>query len=325
MGYIKLKTKKQKSNIKVKVPGLSVKIGKIKMANPVMVASGTFGYGKEYKSLIDQSGLGAIVAKSITIKPSPGNPPPRICETPAGMLNAIGIQNNGLENFIKEKMPYLRKIKVPLLVSIAGNTIREYQRLAERLNRIKGIAGLELNVSCPNVSQGVKSGMMFAQDPGLIYDLVRAVKKVTGLTIISKLSADVADITSVAKAARDAGTDAISLTNSLSAMAVDINTRRPKLANVTGGLTGPAIKPIALRAVWEVAQDVKIPLIGIGGIIDWQDALEFIICGATAVAVGTGNFVNPRVTGEIIDGLAKYLKKEKIKTINDLIGTLEYE
>ncbi|MEA3328664.1 MAG: dihydroorotate dehydrogenase [Candidatus Omnitrophota bacterium] len=303
----------------VTLPELSVKIGRIKMANPVMVASGTFGYGREYQSLIDQPGLGAIVTKSITLKSSAGNPGPRICETSSGMLNAIGLQNNGLDDFIKEKMPGLRKIKVPLIVSIAGDSIGQYQRLAKGLNDVAGIAGLEINVSCPNI----KTGMVFSRDPKLVYNLIKAVKKAVRLTIITKLSANVTDIASIARAARDGGTDAVSLINSLPAMAVDINTKKPKLANITGGLSGPAIKPVALKAVWEVSSRIKLPLVGMGGIMNWQDAVEFMICGATAISVGTANFVDPRVSSQIVNGLSKYLETQKIDNVNKLRGSLK--
>ena len=307
----------------LKKPDLSVRIGRIRLKNPVMAASGTFGYGEEYKDLVDLNKLGAIVTKSLTVKARQGNPPPRICETSSGMLNAIGLNNKGIEDFISEKMSYLKKIKVPFIVSIAGDTIEEYRRLAERLDRLNGIAGLELNISCPNVQSKRKSKLIFGQDPKLTYNLVKEVRKKTRMTLITKLSPNVADIVSIARAAEDAGTDALSLINSVAGMAVDIGTMRPKLANITGGLSGPAIKPIALRAVWEVAGKVKLPLVGMGGIMNWQDALEFIICGATAVVVGTANFVNPLAAGEIVDGLGRYLQKKKINSINKLVGKLQ--
>ncbi len=306
-----------------KKPNLSVRIGRIRLKNPVMAASGTFGYGKEYKDLIDLKKLGAIVTKSLTLKPSRGNPSPRICETSSGMLNAIGLHNIGIEGFISEKIPYLKKIKVPFIVSIAGGTVGEYQKLTERLDHLSGIAGLEINISCPNVGPRHKSKLMFAQDAGLAYKVIKEVRRKTKITLIAKLSPNVTDIVSVARAVRDAGTDAISLINSVSAMAVDIKTMRPKLTNITGGLSGPAIKPIALRAVWEVSRKVNLPLIGMGGIMDWQDALEFIICGATAVVVGTASFVNPLAASEIVDGLDNYLKEKRINNINKLIGKLK--
>lgn len=309
--------------VKSKKPNLSVRIGRIRLKNPVMVASGTFGYGEEYKGLIDLKKLGAIVTKSLTLKPTQGNPSPRICETSSGMLNAIGLHNIGIEDFISEKIPYLKRIKIPFIVSIAGGTVKEYQKLTERLDHLGGIAGLEINISCPNVEPRHKSELMFAQDPDLTYKAVKEVRRKTKITLITKLSPNVTDIVSVARAARDAGTDAISLINSVSAMAVDIKTMRPRLANITGGLSGPAIKPIALRAVWEVSRKVNLPLIGMGGIMDWQDALEFIICGATAVVVGTANFVNPLAASEIVDGLDNYLKENEINNINKLVGKLK--
>ena len=302
---------------------LSVRIGRIRLKNPVMAASGTFGYGEEYKDLIDLKKLGAIVTKSLTLKPRQGNPSPRICETSSGMLNAIGLHNIGIEDFISEKIPYLKRIKIPFIVSIAGGSVKEYQKLTERLDHLSGIAGLEINISCPNVEPRHKSKLMFAQDPDLTYKVVKQVRRKTKITLITKLSPNVTDIVSVARAARDAGTDAISLINSVSAMAVDIKTMRPRLANITGGLTGPAIKPIALRAVWEVSRKVNLPIIGMGGIMDWQDALEFIICGATAVVVGTANFVNPLAASEIVDGLDNYLKEKRINNINKLVGKLK--
>lgn len=306
-----------------KTSDLSVRIGRIRLKNPVMAASGTFGYGEEYKDLIDLKKLGAIVTKSLTLKSRQGNPSPRICETSSGMLNAIGLHNSGIEDFISEKIPYLKRIKIPFIVSIAGGSVKEYQKLTERLDHLSGIAGLEINISCPNVEPRHKSKLMFAQDPDLTYKVVKQVRRKTKITLITKLSPNVTDIVSVARAARDAGTDAISLINSVSAMAVDIKTMRPRLANITGGLTGPAIKPIALRAVWEVSRKVNLPLIGMGGIMDWQDALEFIICGATAVVVGTANFVNPLAASEIVDGLDNYLKEKRINNINKLVGKLK--
>ncbi len=297
---------------------LSVSLGRLKLANPVLVASGTFGYGREYQDLVALKKLGAIVTKTITLKPQQGNPPPRIAETYQGMLNAIGLENPGLEAFVREKVPFLQKIGIPVIVSIAADTPAGFAEITRRLSRIKSIAALELNLSCPNVGRGG----LIAQDARAVYRVVRAVKKVTTLTVITKLTPNVTDITKIAQAAQQAGSDIISLVNTFLAMALDIETRRPKLGNVTGGLSGPAIKPQALWMVREVFKTVKIPLIGMGGIMDARDALEFIICGASAVAVGTANFVNPRAAIEIIAGINKYLQKHKIGTVKKLVGTL---
>lgn len=301
------------------MPNLSVQIASIRMKNPVMTASGTFGYGEEFSPYLDLNSLGAIVVKTITLKPRPGNPPPRIAETPAGMLNAIGLQNIGARAFLKEKLPYLRQFNTPLIVNIAGESIKEYQKLARMLSDEDGIAGIELNVSCPNV----ENGMLFGSDPELTHRLVSHIRKVTSLPLIPKLSPNVTDITVIAKAAERAGADAISLINTLGGMAIDIETRRPRLANITGGLSGPAIKPIALRMVYEVTRSVRVPVIGIGGIMSAEDALEFIICGATAVAIGTANFINPGVSLDVINGIGKYLIKHRIQDIRELIGSLK--
>ncbi len=292
------------------------------MKNPVMVASGTFGYGEEYKSFFDLSELGAIVAKSITLFPKAGNRPPRIFETPSGMLNAIGLQNIGLERFIIEKMPFLRSLGIPVIVSISGEEIDEYVELASELSNIEGVSGIEVNISCPNVARG---GMMFGSDPAMTYELVKSVRSATNLPLIVKLSPNVTNITSIASAAEHAGANIISLINTLLGMAVDINTRRPKLKNITGGLSGPAIRPIAVRMVWQVARAVKLPLIGMGGIMNAQDALEFIITGASAIAVGTANFVNPVSAKEIISGIETFLIQNNINSIKELIGTLDID
>ncbi len=300
-------------------PNLAVEIGKIKMKSPVMVASGTFGYGEEYEEFIDLSKLGAIVTKSITLEPREGNPPPRICETPSGMLNAIGLANVGLEAFIREKMPFLRGAKIPIIVSIAAEGIKDYLRLVQRLSEVEEVSGLELNISCPNIE---KRGMEFGRDAASTHRLVKSIRRHTKLTLILKLTPNVTDIGSVARAAQDGGADAISLINSVLGMAVDIETRTPELANVTGGLTGPAIKPIALRCLWEVAGCVDLPLIGMGGIMGWKDALEFILAGARAVAIGTANFIDSGIAIEVADGLSNYMKENEIEDINALVGTL---
>lgn len=303
-------------------PDLSVDIAGIYMKNPVMVASGTFGYGEEYKSFFDLSELGAIVAKSITLFPKVGNDPPRIYETPSGMLNAIGLQNVGLERFIVEKMPFLRSLGIPVIVSISGEEIDEYAELASQLSNVKGVSGIEVNISCPNVARG---GIMFGSDPAMTYELVKYVRSSTNLPLIVKLSPNVTNIISIASAAEHAGANIISLINTLLGMAVDIHTRRPRLKNITGGLSGPAIRPIAIRMVWQVAKTVKVPLIGMGGIMNAQDALEFIITGASAVAVGTANFVNPVSAKEIISGIEDFLIQNNINSVKELVGTLNID
>lgn len=299
---------------------ISVKIGKLELKNPVMVASGTFGYGQEFEQLLDLSQLGAIVTKSITLKPRLGNPPPRIVETSAGMLNAIGLQNDGLEDFIKNKIPYLSTIDSPIIVSIAGNKINDYEELTKKLSDLKEVSALEVNLSCPNVE---KSNLEFSKDPKLTFKVISQIRKTTKLTLITKLTPNVTDISLTAKAAKEAGSDAVSLVNTFLGIAVDIKTKKPKLANITGGLSGPCIKPLALRMVWEVRQKVRIPIIGMGGIMNAEDALEFILCGATAVSVGTANFINPKVSLEIIEGIKNYLAQNKIKDIKSLIGALK--
>jgi dihydroorotate dehydrogenase (NAD+) catalytic subunit len=300
--------------------GLAVEIGSLKLKNPVMTASGTFGYGEEYSEFLDLNMLGAVVVKGISLKPMEGNPPPRICETPCGMLNAIGLQNIGLKRFLKEKLPYLRQFDTKIIVNILGNTIREYVRLSKELDDA-GVDAIELNVSCPNVKKG---GIIFGTDKRALSRLVSKVKQSSGKTLlITKLSPNVSDITEFARAAEESGSDALSLINTLRGMAIDIETRRPKLANITGGLSGPAIKPIALRMVWEASQSVRIPVIGIGGIINAQDAIEFMLAGATAIQVGTSNFINPMATIEIIHGIRSYSEGKNIDNIRDIIGSID--
>jgi dihydroorotate dehydrogenase (NAD+) catalytic subunit len=301
-------------------PKLAINIGKLKLKNPVMVASGTFGYAEEFRDLLDLKQLGAIVIKTITLKPRQGNQPPRTCETPAGMLNSIGLENPGIEGFIRDKLPPLLKIGIPIVVSISSeNNPEEFIPLAKRLDKINKIAAIELNISCPNISRT----RLISQDREATYNLVKKVRKFTPKTLITKLSPNVTDITEIAKAAKDAGTDAISLVNTFYGMSIDVNTQKPKLGSAIGGLSGPAIKPMALRMVWEVYKKVKIPIVGMGGIINAQDALEFIIAGATAVSIGTANFVNPKLSMEVIKGLKDYLIKNKIKDINSLRGSLK--
>jgi dihydroorotate dehydrogenase (NAD+) catalytic subunit len=299
--------------------GLAVEIGSLKLKNPVMTASGTFGYGEEYSEFLDLNMLGAVVVKGISLKPMEGNPPPRICETPCGMLNAIGLQNIGLKKFLKEKLPYLRQFDTKIIVNILGNTIQEYVRLSKELYDA-GVDAIELNVSCPNVKKG---GIIFGTDKRALSMLVSKVKQSAGKSLlITKLSPNVSDITEFAIAAEESGSDALSLINTLRGMAIDIETRRPKLANITGGLSGPAIKPVALRMVWEASKSVRIPVIGIGGIINAQDAIEFMLAGATAIQVGTGNFINPMATIEIIHGIRSYSEGKNIGNIRDIIGSI---
>lgn len=298
-------------------PNLTVEIAGLKLKNPVLTASGTFGFGAEYTPFVDLSRLGAIVVKSLTLKPREGNPPPRIVETPAGILNSIGLQNPGVERFLGEHLPYLRQFSTPVIVSIAGNTIEEYVAAAEKLAGANGVSALELNISCPNVKQG---GLQFGVDPLGAAEVTRAVKRAADLPVIVKLSPNVTSITGMAEAVAEAGADAISLINTLSGMAIDIYRRRPVLGNITGGLSGPAIRPVAVRAVWEVYRAVKLPLIGMGGIACTADAIEFIMAGARAVAVGTANFLNPRATIEIVEGIERYLEENGMGDINELVG-----
>ncbi|MDD5772968.1 MAG: dihydroorotate dehydrogenase [bacterium] len=296
-------------------PNLSVTIAGVKFKNPVIAASGCFGYGQEYAEIFDINKLGGFVVKGISLKPQQGNKTPRIVETPSGMLNAIGLQNVGLEVFIKEKLPFLKKLDTNVIVNIYGKKIEEYAELAEKISGEKGISFLEVNISCPNVEKG---GMAFGHDPEVVYKLVKEVKKRSKIPVIVKLSPNTDKITEIAKSAEDAGADAVSLINTILGMAIDIEKRKPVLANITGGLSGPAIKPVALRMVWQVAQTVKIPVIGMGGITDCSGALEFIIAGAAAVQVGTANFINPLVTLEVIEGIGSYLKKHKLRNISSL-------
>jgi dihydroorotate dehydrogenase (NAD+) catalytic subunit len=309
-------------------PKLSVKIGKLKLANPVVVASGTFGYGEEFADFIDLKTLGAIFSKTITLKPRAGNLPPRTCETPAGMLNSIGLENPGVEVFLEEKLPILISAGVPIIVSIASEkTPQEFVVLVRQLDRIKEIAAIELNISCPNVRgkriAARRDTRLIAQDARTTYSVVKAVRKVTQKTLITKLTPNVTDIVDIAQAAKSAGSDALALINTIYGMSIDVATRRSKIAMVSGGLSGPAIRPVALRMVWEVFQKVKLPIIGMGGIMDTKSALEFFIAGATAISIGTANFVNPKATTEILTGIKKYLAKNNIKDIKSLIGSLQ--
>ena len=294
------------------------------LANPVLVASGTFGYASELAELVDLARLGGIVTKTVTVKPRPGNPPPRIVETPSGMLNAIGLQNVGIDRFVAEKLPYLAELEPVVLVSIMGYTTGEFVTLAERLDGLPGVDGLELNLSCPNVAYGAGGGAkMFAHEPALTAEAVGAVRAVTSLPVIAKLGPDVADIAAIGRAAEDAGADALAVMNTIPGMVIDIERRRPVLANVTGGLSGPAIRPLAVRLTYQLAGAVKIPVVGIGGIMDYRDALQFLLAGASAVQVGTATFTNPRAALDVLDGLEGYLKENGIARITDLIGAAQ--
>ena len=301
-------------------PGLAVQLGPLRLKNPVMSASGTFGYGQEYSGFFDLRRLGAIVVKGISLEPRAGNPPPRLVETPAGMINAIGLENVGAERFLSVKLPFLRDLGVPVIVNIFGNTVEEYAELAARLDGAPGIAALEINVSCPNVKQG---GMVFGTDPAMTSRVVEAVRRATSLPVITKLTPNVTSIPEIARAAEGAGSDIISCINTVAAMAVDIFSRRPRLANIVGGLSGPAVKPVALRCVYEVCRAVKCPVIGIGGITNAADALEFLLIGAAAVQVGTVNFINPRAAVEIIEGIERFIEVEEIADIRSYIGSLD--
>jgi dihydroorotate dehydrogenase (NAD+) catalytic subunit len=299
---------------------LLVEIAGIKLKNPVMTASGTFGYGEEYAEFIDLNRLGAIVVKGLSMVPRQGNPTPRIVETPSGMLNAIGLQNIGIKAFITEKLPFLRQFNTPVIANFFGDNIQEFVQAAEELSNASGVHGLEMNISCPNKQAG---WCIFGTDPRIMSEVVSAVRKRTTLPLIVKLSPNVTDIGAMAKVAEDSGADAVSLINTITGMAIDIRRRRPVLANATGGLSGPAVKPIAVRMVWETRKAVKIPIIGLGGIMSASDALEFIIAGATAVAVGTANFVNPLAPVQIVEGLERFLMEEGIFDINEIIGSLK--
>lgn len=296
---------------------LTVKIGKMILKNPVIVSSGTFGFGEEFEDFFDLNHLGAIIPKGISLKPMVGNPPPRIFETEGGIINSIGLQNPGFQAFIKNKLPYYRNLQTHLIINFFGKSQREYIELARRFDSVPGISGLEMNISCPNIKRG---GIVFGTDPQMAYRLVQAVRKATTLTLIVKLSPNVTDIALMAKSVEEGGADAVSLVNTFRAMAINIHTRKPELGNIIGGLSGPAIKPIALRMVWEVSQAVNIPIIGMGGIMNAEDAIEFILVGASAVQIGTANLINPRTGIEVLQGIKKYLAQNEINHIQKLIG-----
>ncbi|NIO15921.1 MAG: dihydroorotate dehydrogenase [Deltaproteobacteria bacterium] len=299
---------------------LSVRIGKSTFKNPVFSASGTFGYGIEYSDFFDISRLGAVIVKGLSIEPVKGNPGPRIFETASGMVNAIGLQNIGVKNFVSEILPILRSLDATVIANVYGKMEEEYAAVAAILDDAEGVEGLELNISCPNVKKG---GIVFGQDPIAASKVVQAVKRETDKTIIVKLSPNVSDITEIAGAVEEGGADGISLINTLLGMVIDLDRKKSILGNVMGGLSGPAIKPVALRMVYQVAQRVSVPVIGIGGIMNERDALEFMLAGATAIQVGTANFINPRISEEILDGIKAYFDREQIERVGDFTGTLK--
>jgi dihydroorotate dehydrogenase (NAD+) catalytic subunit len=299
---------------------LSVNIGSLRLTNPLMAASGCYGYGVEYGDAVDLSTLGAVVSKGLFLKPREGHPPERIVETPSGMLNAIGLQGIGVRRYIDEKLPELRRLRATNVINICGSTLDEYVELARILSDAEGVHALELNISCPNIKEG---GITFGCSLNGTFDVVSAVKKVTHLPVIPKLTPNVTDVASIARAAEDAGADAVSLVNTFLAMAIDVETRRPHLSNIVGGLSGPAIRPIAVRMVYECRRAVKIPVIGMGGIATARDAIEFMIAGATAVQVGTANFVDPFIWSKLIDGITDYMRRHRIARLADIVGTID--
>ena len=299
---------------------LSVRIGSLRLKNPVLTASGTFGYGTEYGELMDVNRLGAVVTKTVTLEHRDGNPMPRITETPGGMLNSIGLANVGVERFIREKLPLLESLDTRVIVNVAGSTVDEYRKIVERLNGQDRIDAFEVNISCPNVEQG---GLAFGTDPAMTREITKQIKEVTLKTVIVKLTPNVTDIVSIAQAAVDGGADGLSLINTMLGMGIDIKTRKPLLGRGIGGLSGPAIKPIALAKLYQVAKAVSVPLIGVGGIMSAGDALEFIIAGATAVEIGTLTFVEPDGALKVLRGIEDFCQEVGIKKITDLIGTLK--
>ena len=298
----------------------SVKIGNLTLRNPVVTGSGTFGFGSEMAEIVNLTKIGACVVKSTSREPRLGNPTPRIVETPSGILNAIGLQNSGIDNFLTEKLPFLRQFDVPIIVNLVGYEVEDYVYLAERLTEAGGVHGLEINISCPNV----KHGCDFAVDPALTGELIREIRKVTDLTLITKLSPNVTDMVPIARAAVEAGSDGLSLINTLLGTSIDVRKRKFRLANITGGLSGPAIKPVALRCVWQIHRALPdVPLIGMGGIMSATDAIEFLLAGATAVAVGTATFVNPTAVTDVVAGIEAYLAENGIEDVNELVGAVE--
>ncbi len=299
---------------------LSVNIGKLEMSNPVMTASGTFGYGEEFADFIDLAQIGGIITKGITLHRREGNLYPRMTETPSGMLNAVGLQNKGVHHFVEHIYPRIKDIQTNIIVNVSGSQIEDYVETAAIINELTNIPAIELNISCPNVKQG---GMAFGINPKVAEEVVKAVRSVYGKTLIVKLSPNVTDITEIALAAEYGGADAVSLINTLLGMAIDAESRKPLLSTITGGLSGAAVKPIALRMVWQVANKVKIPVIGLGGIMNWKDAVEFLLAGASAVEIGTANFIDPTVTVKVIAGVNDYLERHGYKSVTEIIGLLE--
>ena len=295
---------------------LETRIGTLTLKNPVLTASGTFGYGEELAHLADLSHIGAIIGKTVTRSPRAGNPPPRTCETPSGMLNAIGLQNVGIERYIREKLPYLRALETPVIVNVAGETIEDFANLTREISEQPGVAAIELNISCPNVAHGLD----FATDPHQAEAVVGAARRVTNLPLIAKLSPNVTDISLIARAVEAGGADALSAVNTFVGMAIDIKTRRPRLSNGTGGMSGPAVKPLAVRAVYRCAQVVKIPVIGVGGIANGNDAIEFLLAGASAVQVGTATFAQPNAAARVVDGIAAYLGENGFSCVQEIVG-----
>jgi dihydroorotate dehydrogenase (NAD+) catalytic subunit len=302
------------------VTDLSVQIGSLKLANPVIAASGCFGYGVEYADVVDLSALGGVAVKGLFLAERQGHAPERIVETPAGMLNAIGLQGIGVHRFVKEQLPELRRRRAVVIVNICGSTLDEYVELARILSDVEGVAALELNISCPNIKEG---GITFGSSLDGTFDVVSSVKKVTRLPVIPKLTPNVTDVASFARASEEAGADAVSLVNTFLAMVIDVEARRPALSNIVGGLSGPAIRPIAVRMVYECRRAVKIPVIGMGGITSARDALEFMIAGATAVQVGTANFVDPFIWAKLLEGIRQYLVRHDMPRVSDLTGTID--
>jgi dihydroorotate dehydrogenase (NAD+) catalytic subunit len=301
---------------------LTTRIGPLTLKNPLIAASGCFGYGVEYGGVVDLSELGAVAVKGLFLTEREGHPPPRIVETPAGMLNAIGLQGIGVHRFVRERLPELRASRAVVIVNVCGVTLDEYVEVARVLSDAEGVAALELNISCPNIKEG---GIQFGCSLTGTHDVVSAVRKVTRLPVIPKLTPNVTSVSSFARAAEDAGADAVSLVNTFLAMAIDVETRRPRLSNVMGGLSGPAIRPIAVRMVYECRESIKIPVIGMGGITDARDALEFVIAGASAVQVGTANFVDPFIWGKLLAGIRDYMARHGVARVADLVGSMQAE
>ena len=299
---------------------LNTKIGSLELKNPVMTASGTFGYGSEYADFMDISRLGAIIVKGTTLNPRQGNPYPRMAETPSGMLNAVGLQNKGVDHFVDHIYPEVRKIQTNIIVNVSGSCIDDYVQTARIINTLDDIPAIELNISCPNVKQG---GMAFGVNPDSAAQVVEAVRKAYDKTLIVKLSPNVTDITEIARAVEGAGADSVSLINTMLGMAIDAERRKPILSTITGGMSGPAVKPVALRMVWQTAKVVKIPVIGLGGICSATDAVEFLLAGASAIQIGTANFIDPSISGKVIDGIEEYLDRHNFTSVQEIIGALE--